>query len=516
MIKGITKKIDFLTVFVICFCLGIYLEKLWGIPFLFLYAAAGVFIVLSLIFLKWDKSILFLLLLAVTLGSAVFRNSQELSNNHVFWFTPYKGRLVFLEGIIDSDPTNKNKNSEFIFKAKKIKAGGSWYAIQGKVLVKTFVKERFRYGDILLLEGKLYRPFSMQLSERFDYQKYLENKNIYSLFSVGQQRYVKRLGRNKNNPLVYYLIELRHRLKGIFDSNLSNLSASVLSAVILGERHHLSTPIKEILQNTGTVHIIAISGLHVGIVGFMVFFMLRLLRIPRRARYLGTILCLVLYCILAGAKTPVVRATLMATVLLMGLILKREVNIYNSLSLAALIILIINPKQIFDVSFQLSFVSVISIISLSQKIAAIYPMIFKRLKFLNLLVTIFAVSCAVWLGLLPLLAYYFKIISPVAIIANMIVVPFMTIVITSGFALLLISICLPFLTSLFSAAAEGVVLILLTVISFFARLPFAYFKTTNFSTSKVITYYILLILVFIILSNITKTKVMVKYKKTDK
>jgi competence protein ComEC len=417
---------------------------------------------------------------------------------------------------VDSDPINKNKNSEFIFKAKKIKAGGSWYAIQGKVLVKTFVKERFRYGDILLLEGKLYRPFSMQLSQRFDYRKYLENKNIYSLFSVSQQRYVKRLERSKNNPLVYYLIELRYRLKNIFDSNLSNLSASVLNAVILGERHHLSQPIKEILQNTGTVHIIAISGLHVGIVGFIALFILRLLRIPRRARYIGIMLFLILYCILTGAKTPVVRATLMATVLLAGFVLKREVNIYNSLSLAALIILIINPKQIFDVSFQLSFVSVISIISLSQTITAIYPAIFKRLKYLNALVTIFAISCAVWLGLLPLLAYYFKIISPVAIIANMIVVPFMTIVITSGFALLLISICLPFLASIFSAAAEGAVLILLTIISFFARLPFAYFKTTNFSATMVMTYYVLLILIFITLSNITKTKAMMKYKKIDK
>lgn len=514
MNKEITKRIDFLPVFVICFCLGICLGKLWRMSFLFFYIAAWLTAIFSLIFLRQSKSTLFLLLLGILLGGISFKNSQKLANHHIFWFSPYKARALFIQGLVDDDPVYKTNYSQFILKAQRLKSNRTWHKVSGKILVKVFSKERFDYGEELIIEGKLYRPLGLKFGEGFDYRSYLENKNIYSILSVAQGRAIKRLGTAKNNYLLYQLIKLRQGLKNRFDLNLSGLAASIMNALILGERHCLSEPVEKVLKDSGTVHIIAISGLHVGIVAFMALLILKLLRLPRRMRYFIVIFLLLIYCILTGARVPVLRATLMAIVVLAGFILRREVNIYNSLSVAALIILIINPKQIFDVSFQLSFASVISIVFISPKIIKLYPGIFKKVKYLNYLLNAFAVSLAAWLGIIALIAYYFRAITPVAVIANMAIVPFMTVIIATGFSLLLVSFSLPGLSFIFSAACEGAILILLTMVSFFAGLPLANFKTRAISPCAVLWYYILLISFFLSVSYIVNIKFMLKYKKS--
>jgi len=216
----------------------------------------------------------------------------------------------------------------------------------------------------------------------------------------------------------------------------------------------LPKQITNILVNTGTVHIIAISGLHLGIVAFMVLLLLKLIRIPKRPRYIVTIFILFIYCILTGSSVPVVRASIMATILLLGYVIRRRADIYNCLSLAALIILFINPWQLFQISFQLSFLSVVSLGFISPKIYALFSDEVKKSKYLKVLISIFSASLGAWLGLLPLILYYFKIISPVTVLANMIVVPYMTLVIASGFSFLLVGLIFPPLASFFSPACE--------------------------------------------------------------
>jgi competence protein ComEC len=204
-------------------------------------------------------------------------------------------------------------------------------------------------------------------------------------------------------------------------------------------------------------------------------------------------LLLIVYCILTGANTPVMRATIMVAMLLFSYFLEREVNIYNSLSLAALIILTVNPWQLFEVSFQLSFLSVISIVWLSPKIKSIFPEKLNKIPWMRLLTSVFSVSFAAWLGLLPLIAYYFGILSPITILANMIIVPYMTIIVASGFSLALIGMLFSPLAPIFAASSELFIIILFRINSLLIGIPGAYFKLPTIPFVYILLYYIPLI-----------------------
>ena len=223
---------------------------------------------------------------------------------------------------------------------------------------------------------------------------------------------------------------------------------------------------------------------------------MKIIKITRKPRYILTILLLIIYCVLTGASPPVARATVMATIFFLAYFFEREADIYNSLALATLIILAVNPWQLFEISFQLSFLSVISIVWLSPKIKSIFPTKLDKIPLIRFLILTFSVSLAAWLGLLPLIAYYFRILSPITILANMIIVPYMTIIVASGFNLAMIGILIPCLTSIFAASNEFFILILFKINSSLIVIPGAYFKLPSISFVYVLLYYVLLISMF--------------------
>jgi len=492
-LQDLKDRLPFLPLLTINFCLGICLMRYAHIPFLFLYLLLCILLSISFIFVKYKTSIWFLFLLAIFSGGLFLSNTYILPSNHIKNFVFYKSDPVFIKGIVTSFPETKPNRSSFILSAEELTQTDKVYSVSGKVLVRVFKKETFSYGDRVLLEGRLYRPFSF--SKEFNYRDYLKHRGIYCILSVKKNNLVKQLGRNTGSPLKSLTFRLRLRIKEVISKNLSFFSAGILNAIILGDRQDLSFYVRDALLKSGTVHIIAISGLHIGIVAFIILVMLKVLRIPRKPRYILTILILFIYCILTGANAPVVRATIMAVVLLFSYFLKREVNIYNFLSLAALIILVVNPWQLFEVSFQLSFLSVFSIVWLTPKIKAIFPERLYKIIGLRFLIPTFSVSVAASLGLLPLIAYYFKIITPITILANMIIVPYMSIIVASGFALGLIGVLAPFLAPIFAASCELSILILFKINSLLISIPGAYFKLPQISFVYVLFYYALLIII---------------------
>lgn len=480
----------------IAFCLGIITAAYIKIPFLALCFVAFLFLILGIIFIKRNnKFTIFILCAAFFLGAALLRNSQILSNCHIAKIVPYKNESVTLVGVIDNDPIYQDRNVSFVLNVEEVGIGDSWQKTCGKVLVKVFKKDVFFYGERLFLRGNLYRPFSFSKS-KFDYRNYLRHQGIYLILSIKKDSIIKQLDKNVGNPIKSFAFQMRHKMKAVIIKNLSPFSAGILSAIMLGERQNLPAYVRDILVKAGTVHIIAISGLHLGIVAFIIVLTLKIIKIPKKPRYILTILLLIVYCILTGARPSVVRAAVMATILLFGYFLEREVNIYNSLSLAALTILAINPWQLFEIGFQLSFLSVISVVWLSPKIKSLFPEKLNKIRWIRFLTSVFSVSFAAWFGLLPLIAYYFKIFSPITVLANMIVVPFMTIIVASGFSLVLIGMLVPSLAPIFAASNELFILILFKINSSLVAIPGAYFKLPSISLVYVLLYYILFISIF--------------------
>ncbi len=447
-------------------------------------------------------------------------NTRILPFPHIRNFTFYKSRPVTIRGAVTDYPVIKPNGSHFILSAQELTWAGKIYPVCGKILVRIFRKEDVRlrhstdesmvgygglsaealvkadvsYADQLVLEGRLFRPYQPKGS-RFSYRDYLENQGIYSILTISKHWPIKYLGKDKINPLKYLAYKLRHRSLSVLIENLNPTQAGLLSAMILGDRSRISPQLRRLFIQTGTMHILAISGLHVGIVAFILELFLKVLGLRRRWRYLVIMFLLIFYCFLTGARPSVIRATIMAAVLLLSFLLKREIQISHSLALTALIILTANPRQLFNLGFQLSFVSVIFIVYLSPLIRRLFNVDYRRysaritadkssdIRKKNLrtsaikrfFISAFGVSLAAWLGVLPFVAYYFKIISPVTVLANLVVVPYLALVIALGFSLLIVGITAPFLASVFAAPADLFIAILIQMVKFFNQIPWAYF-----------------------------------------
>ena len=481
----------------IAFCLGIITANYTAVPFLFFYAFACLFLISALILLKRDLAFcIALLCVFFSIGAILLKDSQTLPVGHIANFTPYKSERVFLKGMIDSDPFSRPKKTSFILKAKELYSGQTRRQVCGKVLVTAFEKHNFIYGQELVLEGSLYRPFNFQISDRLNYRNYLFGQGIYSLLAVKKGSLIKDTGKNSGNFLKSFAFWLKHSMAEVISKRLSPVSASVLNAMLLGERKGVPGFVNENLLRTGTGHILAVSGLHVGIVAFVLLVFLKALRVFGGIRYVILIILLIIYAILTGARPSVLRATVMAVIVLGGYLLRRETSIYNSLALAALVILFLNPAQLFGIGFQLSFACVISILWISPKIKSLFPVYLPGKGWLRFLTAAISVSAAAWLGSLGLLIYYFKIFSPITIFANIIVSALLPLVFISGLTLVLFGSCIPILGVIFAANCEFFTAALIKLNSMLAAIPGSYFKLNSPPLIYIIGYYALLLLLF--------------------
>ena len=474
---------------------------------------------LTLAFLKRKKHFIFVLsflFLSFGLGGLHLKNHLLLPGNHIGLLKLRGSKNIQLGGMIASDPVYGERKISFTLGVRKIflnhkpegnaclpvrQAGlparqGAASASrshksqdrQGKILVNIWNKEnRFSYGDELIVEGRLYRPFIFAAGSNFSYRDYLRSQGITYILNVKKENKIVFLSGKKGNFFKSLSFKLKHKFEGIFKQYLWPINSDVLSAIILGERRNFPERLKRAFIQTGTAHIIAISGFNVGIIAFLILIFLKTMRIKRKVRYMIMIPILIIHMLAVGASSSVVRATLMALIVLIAYLMDREPHMINSLSLAALFILGYNPLQIFDIGFQLSFVSVLGIVILSPRIINLFKIGSAHLgkingkvkQKLNILLRVilnsFSVSLAAWLATFGFVAYYFRIISPVTILANLIIVPLASLAIILGFTLSLSVLACPLLSPSIAATTNFVLVFLFKVAYCLSHLPFAYF-----------------------------------------
>jgi competence protein ComEC len=343
---------------------------------------------------------------------------------------------------------------------------------------------------------KMHRPFEFSTDSTFSYRDYLNRKGIELILSVKKDGHVEVIETNRGNPFKARSLRIKSRLTGVLSQYLSKNEAAIMQAVLLGDRYNIPSHIRNLFQLCGVSHILAISGLHLGIVAFLVFLFLKMIPMPRRIRYVLVIVLLVFYAFLTGSRPSVVRAMIMVGVFLASFIIERESEIYNTLSLAALMILLINPLHLFDVGFQLSFASVFSIIYFCPKWMHGFSGwdLKSRPGFIRYLAQSFVVSLAAFTGVAGLIAYYFHIITPIAVLANLVVIPLTSAAIALGMGLLFVGVALPAAAPLFAACLKLLLNLTAAGTFLFAQVPGAYFQVGNVPLWGVIIYYILLFL----------------------
>jgi competence protein ComEC len=328
------------------------------------------------------------------------------------------------------------------------------------------------YGDVIVHKGDADTIKAPLNPEEFDYKRFMAVKQIHHQVFLKRDSWMK-IPKQFGNPIFKRAYALRAACKELLLRHFSGQEAAFLQAVILGDKNDLSVDARNTFSRTGTMHVLAVSGLHVGIIYLMLNI---LLGFVQRMRYGSVVkgflilLFLFLFAAITGFSPSVSRASWMFGIITFGEMLGRKGNTLNSLAVSALILLIWDPNNIFKLGFQFSYVAVIGIVLLQPTIRRLFSTSDWLMdKVFNLM----AVSIAAQLVTLPLGLYYFGQFSPIFLVSNLLIVPCISIVLYLGVAFFMFS-WLPFFGGIIIEALKGYVWFILKANAFLESIPGAY------------------------------------------
>jgi competence protein ComEC len=391
-----------------------------------------------------------------------------------------------LKGTIceSAPPPEAEARATFLLEVEAAKAGQSshWIPITGRTRVNWYDSgAALSEGDVVEVSGKLRLLKGFKNPGIFDYEEHMRRQGIYTrMVSKGADAVrLERRAALSSRGGWRHLIR-RQGQEVVSRSVRTPETKGFLCAILLGERDLLTDEMNEQFRRTGTFHILSISGLHVGLMYLIVSLALTPLSLGIKSRAALSILFIWLYALVTGADIPVIRASIMLTLVLVGYLLDREGDFLTAIALAAFVLFFIDPLCIADVSFQLSFAAVI-LLCVSEPFFSgkIYPSLQRRLPYIpssilhKFSVTLFA-SVVVGTGLLPIIAYHFNQVSLVFPFANLLVVPLLSIALAFGFASLLGGFVSVKLVGIIGFGAEAASQIIFAVVRFFSELPLSF------------------------------------------
>lgn len=296
------------------------------------------------------------------------------------------------------------------------------------------------YGQKIFIHGSI-RPIpSPRNPEAFDFQRYMHFQNIHYQY-FGKTAFYEVLDLEPSFSLFQFTLQLRKRALGIIDQYISTPDEKAIAqALILGYKANLSDRVKENYAGTGAIHVLAVSGLHVGLIAFFLHFILGQIRLYgakwRMTKTGITLMGIWLFALLTGAGPSVLRAATMFSIIIIGTSISRYTSIYNSLAASAFLLLIINPYLLAQVGFQLSYLAVLGIVYFQPRL---YKMLYIQPKVPDYLWTLVSVGLAAQLTTFPLSVYYFHQFPVYFWLSGLVVVPMAGIILGLGFFLLLFS-----------------------------------------------------------------------------
>lgn len=303
----------------------------------------------------------------------------------------------------------------------------------GKLLIilsKKTAEKEFQIGDVVLTYAKIKPIIRPHNPNQFDYAAYLEKKDVFDQLYL-ENRNFEIIGSEKN--LRYHLEQIRQKIISYLEKEkVPNNRLSIIKALFLGQRQNIEQQTLNQYSQAGAIHILAISGLHIGI---LLYFFKTLFKPLERFKYsrifIPALLLLILwfFAILSGLSASVVRAAMMFSVVTFVMYLKRDTNIYNTLGVSILFILLFEPNFIFDVGFQLSYSAVFAIVTIQPLFSRLWK---SKNRIVQYFFDILTVSFAAQIGVLPLSIYYFHQFPGLFFLTNLVVIPLLTLILVLG------------------------------------------------------------------------------------
>ena len=445
---------------IIPFILGIFIAIKIDLPFhLPLYILPAIFFIyFVVIFLfkkrinysyRWISGVIIYLFLLLAGYELTLLRTPKFNTSNISILAD-KSNFILVQ--LTEPISERQQTFKIVAKSIAYKDDLQWKGCSGKLILyfeKDSMVKSIEYGDQLMIYSQLNEVRPPQNPEEFNYKKYLSNRGIYN------QGYVKAINweiiaSNKGNPVKSFGLELRKTFLDILSTNhIQGREFAVASAILVGFDDFLEADQQKEFSGAGAMHILCVSGLHVGIIYVILNSLLFFLNKRKGGRYVKVFLLLILiwfYALITGFSPSVLRATTMFSFVILGGLIKRRINIYNSLAISAFLLLVIDPYMITQVGFQLSYMAVFGIVWLYNPI---YQLIIPDNWILDKIWQISVVSMAATLATLPLSIYYFHQFPNLFLLTNLIAIPSAMLIIYAGIAVLITSF-IPVISALLS------------------------------------------------------------------
>lgn len=410
---------------------------------------------------------------------------------------------------LDEPPVEREKSYKALVTVLKVASDTGWVACRGKAILyfeRDSAVMRLQYGDVVLSNAPLRRVAPPPNPDEFDYAYYLQQQNVWHQAYLGSIFWEK-TDISQVSPFQSLVFRMRNYcLKAIQKYIGDDESGGVAAALLIGYTHLLEDDVRKIYSETGVTHVLAVSGMHVGILAALLGFILMPLK--KRggwgifAHSLLLIIAIWAFTFVTGATPSVIRAAIMFSLLLGGVLYKRKAINFNIIAASAFIILLTNPKTLFHVGFQLSYAAVLSIVLFQRPIEALWQAPNKIMRWIW---QITSVTLAAQILTTPLTLYFFHQFPVYFILANVFAVPLSGGILNGGVALLGLSLLanwfspLQFLAILWGKFLWALIVILNNGLMILGYLPFFTWKGFAPSIAEVVLMYCLILLIVVFL-----------------
>lgn len=429
-----------------CFVLGILFAQLIQPTFLLtlILLLISISTTLTISFLSNKKEVykslfgIFCLITSFFIGSFTLAiNNDTLNSNHYLKNLKSVENEYSAEIIIKEKLKNTINNDRYVAKIIELNDKKSY----GKIILnirKDSLIPSLEMGSHLKVTGSFYKNRKPNNPHQFDYGKYLENQQIYAQVYADASNI--KIGLQVDKSISYYASKLRNKIiHNLEKNNFSKSELSVVVALILGQQQDISQEVIRDYQYAGAIHVLSVSGLHVGCILLFITFLLKPIPNNKKGSILKliiTISSLWMFGILAGLAPSVVRSVTMFSFVAIGMFLRRSVNIYHTLVVSAFLILLFQPSFLFDIGFQLSYIALFFIVWLQPLLASIWT---PKYKLVNYFWEIITVSFAAQIGTLPLSIYYFHQFPGLFFITNIVILPMLSLILGIGVVVMILA-----------------------------------------------------------------------------
>lgn len=352
--------------------------------------------------------------------------------------------------------------------------------------------DQLEYGDLVQLITRVTPISPPSNPDAYNFQQVMAyNYTTHQAFPKEKVKEWVALGINVGNPIYQYAYSFQERLLSIIDSKLKGDNEKIVaSALLLGDRSRITTELKAAYSETGAMHILAVSGLHVGLLFFVISMLLNLFKVKHWYwRYLKAAILLFSvwsFALITGLAPSVVRAAAMISFIVVGIMIHRNGNIYNTIAGSAFVLLVIHPNFLYQVGFQLSYLALLGIIYFQ-------PKFYRQLQFTNPIMdkvwALITVSLSAQVLTFPISLYYFHQFPIYFWLSGIVVVPAATIIVPLGIGLFLFG-NIPILGSLVAFLLEAVLFVMNAIVQGIQHLPFATVKDVWLTLPMVVLLYV--------------------------